>query len=96
VTEGTEPRTFPRTGIATSSLHLTSRAKRQRYGEYREAWELLKETGLTIQVCVDPEWEMEEMDSSIEERVVRGIPCLAKEARHGAPGTRILDRAPEF
>ena len=76
---------FEVTGITNSSLHFTPRAKRQKYGEYREAWDLLKETGLTIQACVDPEWEPEEMDSSIEERVVRGIPCLAEEARHGAP-----------
>jgi hypothetical protein len=38
-------------------MHFTPKSKRAKYGEYREAWHLLKETGLTIQACVDPEWE---------------------------------------
>jgi hypothetical protein len=29
---------------------------RQKYGAYREAWNLLQETGLTIQVCCEEEW----------------------------------------
>jgi hypothetical protein len=43
-------------GRTNSSLHFTPKSKRQKYGEYREAWDLLKETGLTIQACVDEEW----------------------------------------
>ena len=38
-------------------MHFTPKSKRAKYGQYREAWHLLKETGLTIQACVDPEWE---------------------------------------
>ena len=44
-------------GMSNSSIHFTPTAKRQKYGEYWEAWHLLSETGLTIQACVDPEWE---------------------------------------
>jgi hypothetical protein len=40
----------------TRSLHFSPRSRRQKYGEYREAWHLLKETGLTIQACVDEAW----------------------------------------
>jgi hypothetical protein len=43
-------------GRTNSSIHFTPMSKRQKYGEYREAWHLLKETGLTIQACVDEEW----------------------------------------
>jgi hypothetical protein len=43
-------------GRKNSSLHFTPKSKRQKYGEYREAWHLLRETGLTIQACVDEEW----------------------------------------
>ncbi|MGB2603716.1 MAG: group I intron-associated PD-(D/E)XK endonuclease [Candidatus Sulfotelmatobacter sp.] len=39
------------------SLHFSPRNRRQKYGNYREAWHLLRETGLTIQACIDPEWE---------------------------------------
>ena len=42
-------------GRTNSSIHFTPKGKRQKYGEYREAWGLLKETGLTIQACGD-EW----------------------------------------
>jgi len=54
-------------GRTNCSLHFTPRSKRQKYGEYFEAWELLRETGLTIQACVDEEWERvstENQDSS--------------------------------
>lgn len=56
---------FAVTGITNSSLHFTRRAKRQKYGEYREAWHLLKEMGLTIQACGGEEQECgeEETDS---------------------------------
>jgi hypothetical protein len=53
-------------GRTNCSLHFTPEAKRQKYGEYFEAWHLLKRTGLTIQACVDPEWEevgMENLES---------------------------------
>ena len=44
-------------GRKNSSLHFTPKSKRQKYGKYREAWHLLRETGLTIQACVDEGWE---------------------------------------
>jgi PD-(D/E)XK endonuclease len=43
-------------GTTVDSIHFTPKSKRQKYGEYREAWHLLRETGLTIQACVDPDW----------------------------------------
>ena len=42
-------------GRTNSSIHFTPKGKRQKYGEYREAWHLLKRTGLTIQACGDEE-----------------------------------------
>ncbi|MGA8273448.1 MAG: group I intron-associated PD-(D/E)XK endonuclease [Candidatus Sulfotelmatobacter sp.] len=63
---------FEVTGITNSSLHFTPRAKRQKYGEYREAWDLLKETGLTIQACCDPEWEFEAGSSTSQDHPLRG------------------------
>ncbi|MGC2171164.1 MAG: group I intron-associated PD-(D/E)XK endonuclease [Candidatus Sulfotelmatobacter sp.] len=51
-------------GRTNSSLHFTPKSGRQKYGSYREAWHLLKETGLTIQACCDEEWE-DEADSSL-------------------------------
>jgi hypothetical protein len=47
---------FERIIATTRSLHFSPRSKRQKYGEYCEAWHLLKETGLTIQACIDEEW----------------------------------------
>ena len=44
-------------GRKNSSLHFTPKSRRQKYGEYREAWHLLRDTGLTIQACVDEGWE---------------------------------------
>lgn len=46
---------FERIIATTRSLHLSPRSKRQKYGEYWEAWHLLKETGLAIQASVDEE-----------------------------------------
>jgi hypothetical protein len=43
-------------GRTNCSLHFTPKSKRQKYGEYREAWHLLRDTGLTIRACVDEEW----------------------------------------
>jgi len=47
-------------GRTNSSIHFTPKGKRQKYREYREAWHLLKDTGLTIHACVDEEWEKSE------------------------------------
>ncbi len=48
-------------GRTNTSIHITPEGMRQKYGKYREAWHLLKDTGLTIQACVDPDWpEVEE------------------------------------
>jgi hypothetical protein len=38
-------------GRENCSLHFTPTAKRQKYGAYLEAWDLLRETGLAIQAC---------------------------------------------
>ncbi len=38
-------------GRTNSSIHFTPTGKRQKYGEYREAWDLLKERGLEIWAC---------------------------------------------
>jgi|SRR5271165_502364 len=53
---------------ATRSLHFSPRSSRQKYGEYFEAWHLLKETGLTIYASVDDDWpeaRTENQDSSL-------------------------------
>ena len=41
------------------TVHFTPSGKRQKYGKYLEAWGLLQGGGeaITIQACVDPEWE---------------------------------------
>jgi hypothetical protein len=46
-------------GSSNCSLHFTPKAKRQKYGEYLEAWELLRPAGLTIMACAEEEWGME-------------------------------------
>ena len=47
----------PEIVIATTrNLAFSPKARRERYAEYWEAWHLLKETGLTIQACVDEDW----------------------------------------
>jgi hypothetical protein len=51
-------------GRTNSSLHFTPESVQQKYGAYREAWHLLRATGLTIQACVDPEWAEVEAGSS--------------------------------
>ena len=51
-------------GLTNFSIHFTPGSAREKYGAYREAWHLLKESGLTIQACVDPEWEGTEGFSS--------------------------------
>jgi hypothetical protein len=50
------------------SLSFTPENVQQKYLRYREAWHLLKDTGLTIHACVDPDWPevgMEDQDSSL-------------------------------
>jgi hypothetical protein len=43
-------------GRTNSSIHFTPKGARQKYGEYREAWHLLRESGLTIQACCEESW----------------------------------------
>jgi hypothetical protein len=43
-------------GRTNCSLHFTPKSKRQKYGEYWEAWDLLRDEGLTIQACGDEKW----------------------------------------
>jgi hypothetical protein len=40
-------------GALHCSLYFSPRNHRQKYRNYREAWHLLKDTGLTIQACCD-------------------------------------------
>jgi hypothetical protein len=63
-------------GRTNSSIHFTPAAVRQKYGKYLEAWHLLKETGLTIQACADPDWP------EVEEEVV--VEVLSADVDHGA------------
>src|ERR1700722_443299 len=58
-------------GRRNSSIHFTPKGKRQKYGEYREAWHLLKDTGLTIQACADEEWEQLERGTGNQGSSVR-------------------------
>jgi hypothetical protein len=46
-------------GRKNCSLHFTPKSKRPKYGEYREAWHLLRGgTGtIEIQACCDEGWE---------------------------------------
>jgi hypothetical protein len=47
---------FEAVGRTNRSLFFAPRSKPNKYRKYREAWHLLKETGLTIQACCDEEW----------------------------------------
>jgi hypothetical protein len=47
---------FDAVGRTNRSLFLAPQSKPNKYRKYREAWHLLKETGLTIQACCDPDW----------------------------------------
>jgi hypothetical protein len=53
-------------GTKVNSIHFTPKSKRQKYGEYREAWHLLRQSGLTIQACCD---ERDWLDNSPGDRV---------------------------
>jgi len=53
---------------ASRSAHFSPSGLRHKYGEYWEAWHLLRETGLVIQACADEEWPVMEArttDSSL-------------------------------
>jgi hypothetical protein len=51
-------------GRTNSSIHFTPTSRRQKYGKYREAWDLLRETGLTIQACADEWWPEVEVEQA--------------------------------
>ena len=72
-------------GRTNSSIHFTPESVRQKYGAYREAWHLLRETGLTIQACVDPEWAEVPLpsgaDSPVSTQRQSSAPLEAKLAR---------------
>jgi hypothetical protein len=60
-------------GRTNSSIHFTPTGKRQKYGEYREAWHLLKETGLEILACGDEcLWREEAGSSTSRDYPLRG------------------------
>ena len=60
-------------GRTNSSIHFTPTGKRQKYGEYREAWHLLKETGLEILACGDEcLWQKEAGSSTSRDYPLRG------------------------
>jgi hypothetical protein len=63
-------------GTTVDSIHFTPKSKRQKYGEYREAWHLLRETGLTIQACCDPEWAEVESGPVVAEADSRFLASL--------------------
>ena len=62
-------------GRTNCSIHFSPEGMRQKYGKYREAWHLLKDSGLTIQACVDPEWE--EVEGLVAEAETK-IPRFAR------------------
>ena len=79
-------------GRTNFSIHFTPKSARQKYGQYREAWHLLRESGLTIQACVDEEWEevpqpSSQRDGVVESQVLqnRREPSTPFRAGHGNP-----------
>lgn len=68
-------------GRTNSSIHFTPKGKRQKYGKYREAWGLLKETGLTIQACAEEEWVSRECGTGNQDslRLAQGRLSLREE-----------------
>jgi hypothetical protein len=60
-------------GRTNSSIHFTPAAVRQKYGKYLEAWDLLKQSGITIEACVDEEWEAGAGLQAVEEEVVIAV-----------------------
>ena len=69
-------------GRTNSSIHFTPAAVRQKYGRYLEAWDLLKERGITIEACADEDWEEGGELEAVEEEVV--IEVLSADVDHGA------------
>src|SRR6266851_4807010 len=71
-------------GRTNSSIHFTPGGMRQKYERYLEAWHLLRETGLTIRACADPDWpevgepEVGESDTRVP-RVARNDDVLESE-----------------
>jgi hypothetical protein len=47
---------IPYEAIRGGCVVLTRDSNRGKYAQYREAWHLLRETGLTIMACADEEW----------------------------------------
>ena len=79
-------------GRTNLSIHFTPESVRQKYGAYREAWHLLRETGLTIQACVDEEWAevpvpSPQRDGVMESQVSQDTrePATPLRAVHGNP-----------
>ena len=58
-------------GRTNFSIHFTPKSARQKYGQYREAWHLLRESGLTIHACVDEEWAEVPVPSPQRDGVVK-------------------------
>jgi hypothetical protein len=69
-------------GRTNSSIHFTPAAVRQKYGRYLEAWDLLKQRGITIEACADEDWEEGAELEEMEEEVV--IEVLSADVDHGA------------
>jgi hypothetical protein len=59
--------------------------RRQKYRQYQEAWHLLKDTGLTIQACADPDWPDVEADELGVMHTDSGILDSA-----GPPASRVI------
>ncbi|HWY19685.1 MAG TPA: group I intron-associated PD-(D/E)XK endonuclease [Candidatus Acidoferrum sp.] len=76
---------FEAMGRTNTSIHITPDGMRQKYGRYREAWHLLRESGLTIQACVDPEWPEVGEELVVAEPDTK-IPRFAR--NNNAPGSR--------
>jgi hypothetical protein len=77
-------------GRTNSSIHFSPEGVRQKYGRYREAWHLLKETGLTIQACVDPDWPEVGEQVESERAPLPSQRIEAGEGVHGAGGRFLL------
>lgn len=46
-----------------TNLYFPPAHRPQKYRPYQEAWHLLKDPGLTIHACVDPDWENAEREN---------------------------------
>jgi hypothetical protein len=72
-------------GRTNSSIHFSPEGARQKYRRYLEAWDLLKDTGLTIHACVDPEWPEAEGDGLGDVQADSGFLDSA-----GSPASRVI------